>query len=69
MNVKGIRAVASFNAEPDIKAWADSVAINPAAVAAEYAGTAGVTEALARLQAGVGPGTARLAELCGADAA
>ena len=32
MNARGFRASAAFNAEPDIKAWADSVAINPARV-------------------------------------
>ncbi len=69
MNVKGMRAVASFSAEPDIKAWADSVAINPAAVPADRAGTAVVAETLSRLQANAGPGAARLAKLCGADAA
>ena len=66
MNVKGMRAVASFSAEPDIKAWADSVAINPAAVPRDRAGTAAVIEVLARLQSNAGPGAARLAELCGA---
>jgi hypothetical protein len=64
MNLNGMRAVASFNAEPDIKKWTDSVAINPASVAPEYAGSAGVAEALTRLQAGAGPGAARLTELC-----
>ena len=67
MNVRGARAAASFNAEPDIKAWANSVAINPAAVGPEDAGREAVTAALGRLQAAMGPGVARLAELCGAD--
>jgi len=65
MNVKGIRATGCFNAEPDIKSWANSVAINPAAVSGEHAGSPAVADALARLQAAVGPGVARLAELCG----
>jgi hypothetical protein len=69
MNVEGTRAAMSFNAAPDIKAWADSVAINPARVAPEHAGSPAVTEALARLQAGTSPAIARLAELCGADLA
>jgi putative NAD(P)-binding protein len=67
MNVKGMRAVASFTAEPDIKAWANSVAINPAGVAPQYADSAAVTDALTRLQGGAGTGAPRLAELCGAD--
>jgi hypothetical protein len=69
MNVVGTRNAATFNAEPDIKAWADTVAINPARVTPEYAGTPAVTEALGRLQAAAGPGVARLAELAGADPA
>jgi len=65
MNLKGMRAVASFNSEPDIKAWTDSVAINPAGVHPDRAGSAEVIETLTRLQANAGPGAARLAELCG----
>jgi len=67
MNVLGMRNASSFSAEPDIKAWADSVAINPARVGPEHAGSTALAEAQSRLQAGAGPGVARLAELCGAD--
>ncbi len=67
MNVLGTRAVASFAAEPDIKAWADSVAINPARVGPEHAGSAAVAEVLGRLQQRAAPGLARLAQLGGAD--
>jgi hypothetical protein len=66
MNVHGTRAAASFNAEPDIKAWADSVAINPAAVSAADAGREPVKAALGRVQAAAPAGIARLAELCDA---
>lgn len=66
-NVQGMRASASFNAEPDIKTWADSVAINPARVAPEHADLPEVIEGRARLQAAAAAGIARLAELCGAD--
>jgi hypothetical protein len=63
MNVTGMRNAAAFNSEPDIKAWADTVAINPARVTPEHVGSAPVTEAIARMQAAAGPGLARLAEL------
>jgi hypothetical protein len=66
MNVYGTRAAALFNAEPDIKAWADSVAINPAAVSAAHAGKETVKSALGRVQAAAPTGIARLAELCSA---
>jgi hypothetical protein len=65
MNVLGARNAASFNAEPDIKAYADSVAINPSRVTPEYAGAPAVAEAVGRMQAAAGPGLARLAELAG----
>jgi hypothetical protein len=63
MNLLGSRAAATFNAEPDIKAWANSVAINPARIGPEHAESAAVAEALGRLQAAAGPGLARLEEL------
>ena len=65
MNVHGTRNVASFNAEPDIKEWANSVAINPAAVGPAHADREQVKESLGRLQAVAGPGLARLVELAG----
>jgi hypothetical protein len=67
MNVRGMRAVSSFNSEPDIKAWANTVAINPARIPAELAETPAVTEAIGRVQAAASPGLAGLAALCGAD--
>jgi hypothetical protein len=63
MNAQGTLAVRSFSSEPDIKAWTDQVAINPARVPPEYAGSADVDAALARLQTHAGPGLARLVEL------
>lgn len=68
MTVRGARATASFNSEPDIKAWADSAAINPAAVSPAHAEREQVKASLGRLQAAAGPGIARLEELSGADA-
>jgi hypothetical protein len=63
MNVLGMRAAMSFGAEPDVKDWADRVAINPARIAPEHGGSPELDDALARLQAHAGPGLARLAEL------
>ena len=63
MNVLGMRAAMSFGAEPDIKAWADTVALNPARIPPEHGGSAALDDALERLQAHAGPGLARLAEL------
>ena len=69
MNVRGARATAAFGAEPDIKAWADAVALNPARVPADLVGVAGVGAALQRLQRYTRAGSGRLAELGGVDAA
>ena len=65
MNVRGSRATASFGAEPDIKAWADGVALNPARVAPEQAGSAALDDVLRRLAAAGPSGLARLARLAG----
>jgi hypothetical protein len=65
MNVRGTRASQAFGAEPDIKAWADSVALNPARVSPERSGSPEVAAALERLRTQTPPGLARLAELGG----
>jgi hypothetical protein len=65
MNVLGTRASMSFGSEPDIKAWADRVALNPARVPAGYARSPALDDALGRLQSSVGPGLDRLAGLSG----
>ena len=65
MNVLGARATASFGAEPDIKAWADGVALNPARVPVEVADSPAVADALARLRARSAAGVAGLAALSG----
>ena len=61
MNVRGIRATASFGSEPDIKAWAEGVALNPARIPSGRAGD--VDDPLRRLEAELPRGLARLAEL------
>ena len=63
MNVLGARAAMSFGSEPDIKAWADRVALNPSRVPPEHGGSAELDDALGRLQAHMKPGLVRLAEL------
>ena len=65
MNLLGARATASFGAEPDIKAWADGVALNPARVPVEVADSPAVADALARLRARSPAGVAGLAALSG----
>ena len=67
MNVLGTRAAMSFGSEPDIKAWTDQVALNPARIPPEHAGSAALDDALDRLQTHVPPGLARLVELSGTD--
>lgn len=63
MNVLGFRASAAFNAEPDVKAWADGVALNPARVPPGTPRTPELDDVLARLAEHTAPGVARLAEL------
>ncbi len=63
MNVLGMRNAAAFAAEPDVKEWADRVALNPARVPPGYGPSAELDDATTRLQRHAGPGLARLAEL------
>ncbi|MDP3889797.1 NAD(P)-binding protein [Nocardioides sp.] len=63
MNVLGTRATASFGSEPDIKAWADRVPLNPARIPPGHDGSAQLDDALARLQAHGTPGIEKLAAL------
>lgn len=65
MNVLGMRAAASFNSEPDIKAWADRVALNPARIPTERAGSTDLDDAVDRMQRNAGPGLAGLSQLIG----
>ncbi len=67
MNVLGARGAMSFGSEPDVKAWADRAAINPARIPPESVGSAELDDALDRLRAHQLPGLARLAALSGAD--
>ena len=65
MNVLGMRNAAAFGSEPDIKDWADGVALNPARVPPEHPGSAELDDARDRLQRHTGPGLDRLTQLAG----
>ena len=65
MNVLGMRASAAFGAEPDIAAWSNRVALNPARIDPDRPRTAGLDDAVARLREHTGPGLARLTGLAG----
>lgn len=65
MQVLGYRASVAFGTEPDIKAWADRVPLNPARIPPGREDDIEVTAALDRLGKYVGPGMARMAELAG----
>ncbi len=63
MNVLGTRAAMSFSAEPDIRAWSDQVALNPARVPPGHPGSAALDDARERLAAHTSPGLTNLAAL------
>jgi len=65
MNVLGARNSAAFSAEPDIKDWTDRIAVNPARVPPDRAGSPDLDDAVGRLGRYRGPGVARLAALAG----
>ena len=60
MNVEGFRATAAFGAEPDVAAWADGVALNPARVPPEHPRTPELAAVRDRLSDAVPAGVARL---------
>ena len=63
MNVMGVRATKSFGSEPDIKAWADTVPLNPARIPRKVDASGALDDVLARLQTHMPAGVARMAEL------
>ncbi|MEU4453507.1 pyridine nucleotide-disulfide oxidoreductase [Nocardioides sp. NPDC023903] len=63
MNVLGTQAAMSFSSEPDIKAWSDGVALNPARVPPGYPGSAALDDARERLARHTKPALAQLAQL------
>ena len=65
MQVRGTVAARAFGAEPDIAAWANGCALNPARIAPAQRDDPAVQAAAARLAEHAEPGLARLAELAG----
>jgi hypothetical protein len=63
MNVLGMRSTMSFGSRPDIRAWSDRVALNPARIPPEHGPSPELDDAVGRLQAHAAAGVARLAEL------
>jgi hypothetical protein len=63
MQVLGNRASMSFASDPDIKAWADSVSLNPARIPADLEHTDELTAAVESFRRYVGVGMARMAGL------
>ncbi|MER6937984.1 pyridine nucleotide-disulfide oxidoreductase [Nocardioides sp. NPDC127514] len=63
MNVLGTQAAMSFSSEPDIKAWSDGVALNPARVPPGYPASAALDDARERLAKHTKPALAQLAQL------
>ena len=62
MNLVGTRSAMSFSAEADIKEWADRVALNPARIPPDYAGSDALEDARARLATYTRPALTKLAE-------
>jgi hypothetical protein len=63
MQVRGTIAARTFGAEPDIAAWANDCALNPARMEPSQRDDPAVQAAAARFADGVEPGLARMAEL------
>jgi hypothetical protein len=63
MLVRGTLAARAYGAEPDIAAWANACALNPAAVRPSQRDDPAVQAAAARLADIAEPGLARMAEL------
>ena len=62
MNLLGTRNAMSFNSEPDIKEWADGVALNPSRVPPGYPASTALDGARERLGAYTRPALEKLAE-------
>jgi hypothetical protein len=65
MQAMGARSAGAFAANPDVKAWANTVAINPAAIPEGTPMTDALSESLERLAKHGPPGVAALAQLAG----
>lgn len=65
MQVLGARSAAAFNAEPDIREWANDCLLNPARIPAHRRADPAVLDAQRRIAGAAPPGLARMAELSG----
>jgi hypothetical protein len=65
MQVLGGRAAMAFSSHAGIKAWTDSISLNPARTPPELATSPRVVDATQRFRAYVGPGMSRMAEFAG----
>jgi hypothetical protein len=65
MTLLGTRATMAFGAEPDIRSWSDTVALNPARIPPGHPGSPELDDALERIQEHRGPALDRLADLSG----
>ncbi len=65
MQVLGYRASQAFMTHPDVRAWASTVALNPARIPAHQPTDPELAAALQRLHAYEGPGMTRMAALAG----
>jgi hypothetical protein len=63
MNVRGTRATTALGAEPDIAAWSHTVAVNPARIPPDHAGSAELDRVRERLAASTAPGLEALTRL------
>jgi hypothetical protein len=63
MTALGTQASMTFGAEPDIRAWANTIELNPVRVPPERSNAPEVVDAQSRLQADAPSGLARLLEL------
>ena len=63
MQAVGMRNSMSFNSEPDIKAWGDRVALNPARIPPDYPGSPELDAAMDRLQRHAASGLERMGQL------
>lgn len=64
MNLSGTRNAQTFSAEPDIAAWASSVALNPARVPAGHPGSPALDDTRERLAEHTPPALEKLASYC-----
>ena len=65
MQVLGGRASMALSGSPEIKEWANGVALNPTRVLPEMQDDPALAAATDRFKAAVGPALARMSELAG----